>query len=83
MTMILTAANDTSASSIYADRSWNHAKEIASVSRAVYWAMLGWCATNCTQPWYHQIVREHAQGLRVCFFFDNQRDFIVFLLKWA
>lgn len=47
--------------------------------------VLAWCKENMDHEWRWQLVQvstDHADG-RYLFYFDSERDYCAFLLKWG
>lgn len=46
--------------------------------------VLDWCKSELRYDWRWQLIRQSSdiQPGRYCFFFDNERDYLCFLLKW-
>ena len=47
-------------------------------------AVLDWCKSELRYDWRWQLIKQSSdiQPGRYCFFFDNERDYLCFLLKW-
>lgn len=46
--------------------------------------ILGWCKTELVEEWRWQLIEMSSptRAGRYVFYFDNQRDYMAFLLKW-
>lgn len=68
---------------IRAKESFNHAVEIHKPFGGLD-GVIAWCKENIDHEWRWQLVQvstDHADG-RYIFYFDNERDYCAFLLKW-
>lgn len=47
-------------------------------------AVLAWCKTELRDDWRWQLIRPSSDihPGRYCFYFDNECDYLCFLLKW-
>jgi len=66
-----------------AKESFNHASEIHQPFGGLD-SVIKWCKENMQHEWRWQLVQvstDHADG-RYIFYFDNERDYCAFLLKW-
>ena len=64
--------------------SFNHAQEIAK-EFGVLESVLDWCKEELTADWRWQLIEvssDHRPG-RYCFFFDSERDYLAFVMKWS
>jgi len=64
--------------------SFNHAQEI-SKEFGVLEHVLDWCKEELSAEWRWQLIEvssDHRPG-RYCFFFDSERDYLAFVMKWS
>ena len=63
---------------------FNHAKEIARSSHELE-SILDWCKEACSQEWRWQLVDSSGERQlgRYIFYFNDERDFCTFILKWS
>jgi len=64
--------------------SFAHAQEI-SKPFGVLESVLDWCKDELVEEWRWQLIEvsnDHRPG-RYCFFFDNERDYLAFVMKWS
>ena len=63
--------------------SFNFACEI-SKPWGVLDCVLDWCRSELIYDWRWQLIRQSSdsQPGRYCFYFDNERDYLCFVLKW-
>ena len=64
--------------------SFNHAQENAK-EFGVLEHVLDWCKEELTADWRWQLIEvssDHRPG-RYCFFFDSERDYLAFVMKWS
>lgn len=64
--------------------SFNHAQEIAKPF-GVLELVLDWCKEELVGEWRWQLIdvsTDRRPG-RYCFFFDSERDYLAFIMKWA
>jgi hypothetical protein len=64
--------------------SFNHAQEIVK-SFGVIETVLDWCKSELEHDWRWQLIEissDRKPG-RYCFFFDNERDYLAFVMKWS
>jgi hypothetical protein len=64
--------------------SFNHAQEIAKPF-GVLENILDWCKSELTNEWRWQLIEvstDRRPG-RYCFFFDSERDYLAFTIKWS
>jgi hypothetical protein len=64
--------------------SFNHAQEI-SKEFGVLEHVLDWCKEELSSEWRWQLweVSSDRRPGRYCFFFDSERDYLAFIMKWA
>lgn len=64
--------------------SFSYAKEI-SKPFGILEQVLDWCKSELVEDWRWQLVdiSSDARPGRYIFYFDNERDYLAFLLKWA
>lgn len=64
--------------------SFQHAQEIVKPF-GVLEAVLAWCKANLQDEWRWQLIEMSSdiRPGRYIFFFDNERDYLAFVLKWA
>jgi hypothetical protein len=64
--------------------SFSHAQEIAK-EFGVLESILDWCKSELTAEWRWQLIEvstDRRPG-RYCFFFDSERDYLAFVMKWS
>jgi hypothetical protein len=64
--------------------SFRHAQEIAKPF-GVLESVLDWCKEELSAEWRWQLIEvssDHRPG-RYCFFFDSERDYLAFVMKWS
>jgi hypothetical protein len=64
--------------------SFAHAQEI-SKPFGVLELVLDWCKDELVEEWRWQLIEvsnDHRDG-RYCFFFDSERDYLAFVMKWS
>jgi hypothetical protein len=64
--------------------SFSHAQEI-SKDFGVLESILDWCKSELTAEWRWQLIEvstDRRPG-RYCFFFDSERDYLAFVMKWV
>ena len=64
--------------------SFRHAQEI-SKEFGVLESVLDWCKEELSAEWRWQLIEvssDHRPG-RYCFFFDSERDYLAFVMKWS
>ncbi len=64
--------------------SFQYAREVQP-PRGVLEPMLAWCKSELRGEWRWQLIEissDQKPG-RYCFFFDRERDYLAFVLKWA
>ena len=66
------------------EKSFNHASEIYKPYGELD-AILKWCKSELTEDWRWQMVdmSSHIRPGRYIFYFDSERDYLAFCLKWA
>ena len=64
--------------------SFNHAQEIYK-EFGVLESVLDWCKEELSAEWRWQLisVSSERQPGRYCFFFDSERDYLAFVMKWS
>jgi hypothetical protein len=64
--------------------SFNHAQEITKPFGQVE-LVLDWCESELIDEWRWQLleVSSDRKPGRYCFFFDNERDYLAFIMKWV
>lgn len=64
--------------------SFNHAQEISKPFGQIE-LVLDWCKSELIDEWRWQLidVSSDRKPGRYCFFFDNERDYLAFLMKWV
>jgi hypothetical protein len=64
--------------------SFNHAQEIVK-EFGVLEHVLDWCKEELTADWRWQLIEVSSDRRpgRYCFFFDSERDYLAFVMKWA
>lgn len=68
---------------VRATDSFNYAREIVKPYGQIE-TILGWCKTELVEEWRWQLkdMSSPTRDGRYIFYFDNQRDYMAFLLKW-
>ena len=63
---------------------FNHAKMITK-SFGVIEEILDWCKRELSNEWRWQLkeVSTHTRNGEYIFYFDSERDYLTFLMKWA
>ena len=64
--------------------SFNHATEI-SKEFGVLESVLDWCKEELSEEWRWQLLEvssDHRPG-RYIFYFDSERDYLAFVMKWS
>ena len=64
--------------------SFPYAKEIEKPFGIIE-QILDWCKDELLEEWRWQLIEvsnDHRPG-RYCFFFDNERDYLAFVMKWS
>jgi len=64
--------------------SFNHAHEIIKPFGVIE-HVLNWCKSELTGDWRWQLLEMSSdiKPGRYIFYFDNERDYLAFLMKWA
>ena len=64
--------------------SFHHAHEITK-EFGVIETVLDWCKSELTNDWRWQLIEMSSdiKPGRYCFYFDDERDYLAFLMKWA
>ena len=64
--------------------SFNYAHEIIK-EFGVIETVLNWCKSELRNEWRWQLIEMSSdiKPGRYCFFFDDERDYLVFVMKWA
>lgn len=64
--------------------SFNHAHEIIKPFGVIE-RVLDWCKSELTGEWRWQLLEMSSDRKpgRYCFFFDEERDYLAFIMKWA
>jgi hypothetical protein len=64
--------------------SFNHATEITK-SYGKIEQVLNWCKSELLEEWRWQLLEVSSENKpgRYCFFFDSERDYLAFVMKWA
>jgi hypothetical protein len=64
--------------------SFHHAREIIKPFGVIE-HVLDWCKSELVGDWRWQLLEMSSDRKpgRYCFFFDNERDYCAFLIKWA
>jgi hypothetical protein len=64
--------------------SFPHAREISKPFGTID-SVISWCKSEMQEDWRWQVVEMSSdiRPGRYCFFFDSERDFCAFTLKWA
>jgi hypothetical protein len=64
--------------------SFHYAREIVK-SFGVIESVLDWCKSELQHDWRWQLLEMSSdiKPGRYCFFFDDERDYCAFLMKWA
>ena len=64
--------------------SFDHAQEIIKAFGVIE-TVLNWCKSELRGDWRWQLLQmssAHQPG-RYCFFFDDERDYLAFVMKWS
>ena len=64
--------------------SFDHAQEIIKPFGVIE-TVLNWCKSELRGDWRWQLLQmssAHQHG-RYCFFFDDERDYLAFVMKWS
>ena len=64
--------------------SFHHAKTIEKPFGVIE-TVLDWCKSELVGDWRWQLIEVSSDTRpgRYCFFFDDERDYLAFLMKWA
>lgn len=64
--------------------SFRHAREITKPFGTID-SVINWCKSELQGEWRWQLIEMSSDTRpgRYCFFFDSERDFCAFTLKWA
>jgi len=64
--------------------SFDHAHEIVKPFGVIE-HVLNWCKSELTGDWRWQLLEMSSdiKPGRYCFFFDDERDYLAFLMKWS
>lgn len=64
--------------------SFHHAHEIVKAFGVIE-AVLDWCKSELQHDWRWQLIEMSSdiKPGRYCFFFDDERDYLAFLMKWS
>lgn len=64
--------------------SFHHAHEIVKPFGVIE-TVLAWCKSELQHDWRWQLIEMSSdiKPGRYCFFFDDERDYCAFLMKWA
>ena len=64
--------------------SFNYAHEIVKPFGVIE-TVLNWCKSEMREDWRWQLIEMSSdiKPGRYCFFFDDERDYCAFLMKWA
>lgn len=64
--------------------SFRHAHEIVKPFGVIE-TVLAWCKSELQHDWRWQLIEMSSdiKPGRYCFFFDNERDYLAFVMKWA
>ena len=64
--------------------SFNHASEIVKPFGVIE-TVLAWCKSEMRGEWRWQLIEMSSDRKpgRYCFFFDDERDYLAFLMKWS
>lgn len=64
--------------------SFHHAHEIVKPFGVIE-TVLAWCKSELQHDWRWQLLEMSSdiKPGRYCFFFDNERDYLAFVMKWA
>jgi len=64
--------------------SFNHAQEISKPFGQIE-LVLDWCKSEIINEWRWQLidVSSDRKPGRYCFFFDDERDYLAFIMKWS
>jgi hypothetical protein len=64
--------------------SFDHAQEIIKAFGVIE-TVLNWCKSELRGDWRWQLLQMSSdrQPGRYCFYFDDERDYLAFVMKWA
>lgn len=64
--------------------SFNHAQEIIKPFGVIE-SVLDWCKSEMVGDWRWQLIEMSSdiRPGRYCFFFDDERDYLAFVMKWS
>ena len=64
--------------------SFNHAQEITKPFGVIE-PVLAWCKSELRGEWRWQLIEMSSdiKPGRYCFFFDDERDYLAFVMKWV
>lgn len=64
--------------------SFNHAQEIIKPFGVIE-SVLDWCKSEMVSDWRWQLIEMSSdiRPGRYCFFFDDERDYLAFVMKWS
>jgi hypothetical protein len=64
--------------------SFNHAQEIIKPFGVIE-SVLDWCKSEIVGDWRWQLIEMSSdiRPGRYCFFFDDERDYLAFVMKWS
>lgn len=64
--------------------SFHYAREIVKPFGVIE-TVLDWCKSEVIGDWRWQLIEVSSETRpgRYCFFFDEERDFLAFLMKWS
>jgi len=64
--------------------SFHHAQEIIKPFGVIE-NVLNWCKSELAGEWRWQLIEMSSdiKPGRYCFFFDDERDYLAFLMKWS
>ena len=64
--------------------SFHHAQEIVKPFGVIE-TVLNWCKSELTGEWRWQLIEisSDTKPGRYCFFFDDERDYLAFVMKWS
>jgi hypothetical protein len=64
--------------------SFHHAVEIVKAFGVIE-TVLNWCKSELLGEWRWQLIEMSSdiKPGRYCFFFDNERDYLAFVMKWS
>ena len=64
--------------------SFDHAHEIVKAFGVIE-SVLAWCKSELRGEWRWQLIEMSSDRKpgRYCFFFDDERDYLAFIMKWS